>query len=242
MKTCASKGDLEMRCWAIEILGRTRDPACLDTLRKAVASGEWRLRASAVLALGRIGSEHPSRDILDILSRSLHDEAKMDIMRSPRVPGQGGGAQETYPVVLASLKAIGMLSGPDVVPLVLQGLRTKPFVSTTYDSTPEPFPDTVTKGLPRWYAADASRIVLDAGEKAVPSLLDGMKQPDVTFSETSGGKYAAAAKAPAFPKAPGQSAATSYHAFIIAHIQKIAGKDKAAELLNNAKKIGTPAP
>jgi len=94
--------------------------------------------------------------------------------------------------------------------------------------------------LPDWYAAAASRMILDLKDQAVPALVNGMKHPDVPFRQTSGGKHPMATKADRVlqPQANigGPALPTSYYGFIMAHLEQIAGKGKAAQLLEDVHK------
>jgi hypothetical protein len=182
--------DENSRCWAIEFLGSSGRSQAIDMVAPFIDKQPWKVRAAARLALGRLNAHQ-------LALGGLQDAEVVTIFEDERRMGEGGEALRCKPVVLATLKGL-TLGDHDAysLPYLLAGLRSRPIERVTYDSTPEPFPDTVTLINPTWFQNRVADKVTYLGWSALPTLEEELKKPDFRLVETSGGHFGSADEHP----------------------------------------------
>ena len=236
LEALAASEDVNLRCWALEILGRCGNRSSLELLKKSAKDGNWRSRAAAILAIGRTAAVGHDIDLLRFISDGMDDSEPVYTRKDSRgefstTPRPGGGEDYYLPVVLSSLRAAVMLSDAAGIEVVLKGLHTRPFVSLQFDTTPEPFPDIVTAWLPSWYVIEASQICRALGPQAVQPLLDLAGQPEHEFCVSGGGRHKVSGIPPIVAILNSMTQFNSTHHFAVGHLENLVGKGPATYLL-----------
>lgn len=186
------------KCWELELLGRSGAKDAVAVVSSYTTSKSWEIRAAAYLALGRLGAYEQAM-------AGLEDSETVTLFEMERRVGEGGSASYYRPVVLATLKGLtSQEHSVETLPFLLAGLRARPMEEVSYDSTPEPFPDTVTRSNPGWYQEEVADQVRRLGWSALPAIQAELKQPDRSLSETTGGRF----------RAMGQNSGPTVHSFL----------------------------
>jgi hypothetical protein len=176
-----TKGPNEL-CWSIALWGRSEFWNEDDVVR-LTDHQDWQVRSAAHMALARRGFYQRS-------AQGLSDSHWITVQADERKIGEGGTALRCQPVVLATQR--GLADGPHDITTVaslLAGLRVRSLERTSYDSTPEPFPDVVTMSCPDWFVRDAAGRVQELGWQAVPELAAQYEyKEDFAFVSVSGGR------------------------------------------------------
>ncbi|HUM31081.1 MAG TPA: HEAT repeat domain-containing protein [Thermoanaerobaculia bacterium] len=233
------RGTTDVRCWAIELMGRMNNPA-LDVKRLSEDS-DWKVRAAVMIAVGRFESQSHNSLFVELLSQGLSDTEVVYLRQDPRRIGEGGSAQSYQPVILAALKGLILAGKTEVLPAALSGLRLKPCISRSYDSTPDPFPDIVTEVLPPWVPDGIDPIIVKAGLDAVTPLLDALMYPDTPFHLTHGGRHNINREEPGlisrtFRQTP--PTPTGYLSYLLYHLEMIEGREGVITAILDAEKSG----
>ena len=229
LRKYAQSGKADERCWALEILGRLENPGDIPVFLTASKDKDWKVRASSMGALGRV--KQPDEQVRAALREALKDEEKFVLRQDKREIGRGGVMEYFLPVVLAAERGLILSQDRGNVEALLEGLRTHPCVHISYDSTPEPFPDTVTETLPSWFPEGASPIILQSGKEAVPFLLKALDCPDTTFSRTSGGLRAVNTINTGLATTRSTPLPPTYHAYIVYHLDRICDSAECSRLM-----------
>ncbi len=170
-------------CWALEALGRSGGSGAVAKVRPFLSDQPWQVRAAAHLALIRLGEIR--RGVL-----GLEDREQVVLYEDEREVGKSGRLLACQPVVLMTLKGLSEVEhDAGSVELLLAGLRARPIEEVAYDSTPEPFPDLVTRSCPSWYVTAVSHEVKRLGWSAMPALHRELEKPDELLVHLSGGNY-----------------------------------------------------
>ncbi|MHC4982170.1 MAG: HEAT repeat domain-containing protein [Planctomycetota bacterium] len=208
----AQSKDANLRCWAIDVLGRSGSKASVELFKKCAKDEKWKIRAAGLLAIGRIAGVRPAADLLEVISDAMDDEERVV-----------GGC---FPVALASLQAACGLQGVQGLEIVLKGLKTYPFEWWEYDNSPEPMPLFRVAILPPWYIESASKLCLELGEKSIDALVKSLSRPEHQF-------FINAAIGTGGIAVPGEKrqAYESLHGFIGWHLERIVGAGKTMEML-----------
>ena len=175
--------DTNARCWAVELLGRSGKVEAVEMIAPMIKGQSWQVRAAARLALARLNA-------YELAVGGLQDPERITLVEDERVVGQGGRAVRIQPVVLATLKGLSENQySVDTLPYLLKGLRVRPIVQVSYDSTPEPFPDTITESNPLWFRQAVSQEVRRLGWSALPAIQAELGTADVALEQMSGGRF-----------------------------------------------------
>lgn len=171
----------EGKAWALEALGRTSDRDRADEIVPFLEDSDWEVRAAAHLALVRLGRT-------EFLSGGFQDPTRQALHEDPRVVGQGGSSRACLPVAAICQFALRYLPPTlETLDLSLMGARVRTYFSSTYDSTPEPFPDLVSESVLPWLPFRLRLLAKALGEAAHPRLRQELERPDAAMETLKGG-------------------------------------------------------